>query len=69
MKAFTLAEQDIIDNIIKIHNMYINLDVSHPSDLPEWVTSIHNLQKIMGMRILRREYPDIFPSHPNHTQQ
>ena len=65
MKEFTKKEQEIMDKIIEIHNMYIELEKTHPSDLPEWVNSIHDLQKIMGMRILRREYPNTFPSYKN----
>ncbi|MEY3811676.1 MAG: hypothetical protein RIT11_777 [Pseudomonadota bacterium] len=63
MKGFTEQEQKIMDKIVEVHNMYIELEKTHPSDLPEWVNSIHNLQKIMGMRILRRELPETFHSH------
>jgi hypothetical protein len=60
MNGFTEKELEIINKIVEIHGLYISLEKMHPSDLPEWVNSIHNLQKIMGMRILRREFPEIF---------
>lgn len=60
MNGFTEKELEIINKIVEIHSLYILLEKMHPSDLPEWVNSIHNLQKIMGMRILRREFPEIF---------
>lgn len=63
MKGFTEQEQDIMNKIIDIHNMYVELEKSHPSDLPEWVNSIHDLQKLLAMRILRRELPETFPSY------
>lgn len=61
--SFTEKEKEIMNKITEIHNSYIELESQHPSDLPEWIDSIHNLQKIMGMRILRREHTDIFPIH------
>ena len=57
----TEKEEEIINKIIDIHNLYVNLNIQHPSDLPEWCTHIHGLQKLIGMRILRREHPEIFP--------
>jgi hypothetical protein len=63
MKGFTEDEQEIMDRLVDIHNKYINLEITHPSDLPEWINSFHSLQKIMGMRILRREHPNTFPTH------
>ena len=60
MNGFTEKELEIINKIAEIHSLYNLLEKMHPSDLPEWVNSIHNLQKIMGMRILRREFPEIF---------
>ena len=63
MKGFTEQEHKIMDKIIEIHNMYVKLEQTHPSDLPEWIESVHNLQKIMGMRILRRELPDTFVTY------
>lgn len=63
MKGFTEQEQEIMNRIVEVHNMYVKLEKTHPSDLPEWVNSIHNLQQIMGMRILRRELPDTFTSY------
>jgi hypothetical protein len=67
MNGFTEQEQEIMSRIVEVHSMYIELEKTHPSDLPEWVNSIHNLQKIIGMRILRRELPDTFPTISNET--
>lgn len=63
MNGFTEREQEIMNKIVEAHNMYVNLYHTHPSDLPEWVNSIHDLQKILGMRVLRRELPETFPSY------
>lgn len=63
MNGFTREEEDIMNKIVDIHNMYVELEKTHPSDLPDWVNSIHNLQKILGIRILRRELPNTFATH------
>jgi hypothetical protein len=63
MPGFIEKEKEIMDKIVEIHNFYIELEQQHPSDLSEWVESIHNLQKLMGMRILRREFPETFPTY------
>jgi hypothetical protein len=57
-KGFTSEEQIIMDLIIEAHNLYSKLEKQHPSDLQEWSNSLHQLQQLLGMRILRR---DIFP--------
>ena len=43
-----------MNKIVEIHSLFIELEQTHPSDITEWVSSIHSLQKLMGMRILRR---------------
>ena len=63
MKGFTEEEKQIMNKITEIHNLYIELEQTHHSDITEWVSSIHSLQKTIGMRILRRELPDTFPTY------
>ena len=60
-KGFTTREMHILDLIVDIHHQYMLLESTHPSDKSEWQTAIHHLQHILGMRILRREHPEIFP--------
>jgi hypothetical protein len=35
MNGFTNKEQEIMNKIIEAHNMYVELEKTHPSDLPE----------------------------------
>ena len=37
-----------------------NLSKSIPADLSEYIYTINKLQKIIGMNLIRREYPDVF---------
>lgn len=53
-------ETEIMDLIVEAHNKFMMLEQTHPSDVPDWVNAIHTLQGIIGQRILRRDYPDIF---------
>jgi hypothetical protein len=59
--GFTTDEDCIMNNIVCAHLEFQRLDAQHPSDLPEWVAAIHTLQQLMGLRILRREHPELFP--------
>lgn len=59
-KGVTKEEKDVMDLIVKAHTVYIQLEKTHPLDIHEWVGHIHGLQHILGMRILRREHPELF---------
>lgn len=61
--GLTKEEYLIMDKLIEAHNEYMKLEEQHPMDKPEWVDGLHQLQKLLGMRILRREYPHTFPIH------
>ena len=53
-------EKQIMALLVEAHNKYIALELTHPSDLPDWVNSFHNLQRILSSRIVRRDYPEDF---------
>lgn len=54
-------EDQIENHLVEAHNLYIKLSVQHSSDLPEWVCSLHELQKLLMIRKARRDYPDRYP--------
>ena len=56
----TKEEQKIIDLITKAHNLFMLLEESHSIEKSDWINGIHKLQYVLGMRILRRDYPSIF---------
>lgn len=60
MNGFTDKEEQIMNKLVEIVHLFSELPVQHQSDDLDFTTSIHNLQKIIGMRILRRELPDTF---------
>lgn len=61
--GITKEEKEILDGIVDVHNKYVKLESTHPSDMPDWVNAIHILQNLIGARILRREHPNIFATY------
>lgn len=63
MGAFTKKELKIMTKLNECHCLYLELEKQHPSDLPDWINSFHDLQKVMAIRILRREHPELFATY------
>ncbi len=59
-KPFTKEEKEVLDLLVKAHNKFVKLDRGHPTEMIEWVDAFHRLQDLLGSRILRRDYPNIF---------
>lgn len=51
-------EDQIESHLVEAHNLYVKLPVQHSSDQAEWVYALHELQKLMMIRKVRRDYPD-----------
>ena len=62
MNPFTEEEKEIMDLLVQAHNKFVKLNPTHPSDVSDWVNSIHGLQNVLGGRVLRRDYPETFHS-------
>jgi len=56
---FTKEEEEINSLLNDIIYKFWKLEQTHPSDKEEFAFSIHGIQKIMGMRLLRRVFPEI----------
>ena len=54
-------EGEIMDLLIKAWNKYIKLEVQHPNETNDFATGIHICQHLLGVRILRRDYPIGWP--------
>lgn len=61
-QPFTKEEEKIMDFIVEAHNIFAGLEKTHPSEEQDWANAIHILQRLMGQRVLRRDYPDYFYS-------
>lgn len=62
---YTEAEKDCEDALMKAHDLFMKLPRQHPNELETWIAAIHQQQMILGMRILRRDYPNDFVTIAN----
>jgi hypothetical protein len=57
----TAREQEILEHLVQAWNKFSGLQQSHPMDLTEFTSAINVCQQKIGMRVLRRQYPHIWP--------
>lgn len=57
---YTKKERRAFDALMKAHDLFIQLPVTHPSEQTIWIEAIHQQQMLFGMRVLRRDYPNEF---------
>jgi len=62
-KPFSKEEEEIMNLLIEAHNKFSQLEQTHPSDITDWLFHLHGTQRILGQRVLRRDYPNKFPTH------
>lgn len=60
---FSVKETQIMQCLVTAYEDFSSLDQTHPNDITDFVFHIHALQRILGQRVLRRDYPNIFPTH------
>ena len=60
VNTMTEKEQEVMNLLIEAHNKYYQLEPTHPSDGQEWMLSFHRLQSLLGSRVLRRDYPNMY---------
>ena len=63
------SEIVILNKLTEAHNIFSNLEQTHPSDINEWANGIHQCQKIIMARIARRACPNIFPIKINKNDK
>lgn len=61
--GFTDDELQCHNALLKSLNLFLKLPRQHPSENVEFVAAIHQLQGILSTRILRRIYPNGWPTH------
>ena len=59
---FTPEEQKVMDFLVDAQNSFSELETTHPSEEEDWTNAMHALQRLLGQRVLRRDYPDYFYS-------
>lgn len=61
--GLTPEERVVAEAIFAANAAYAALPVQHPLDTREWMGHIHGLQGLVTARVVRRDYPDCWPSH------
>lgn len=59
----TEKEDRIMLLLVQAHNMFLDLDQTHPSEKGEWTIGLHFLQKHLLTRAMRRDYPNYLPTY------
>ena len=60
---FFTNEELIMKHIVSAYEEFSNLEQTNPNDIKDFVFHINALQRILGQRVLRRDYPNTFPTH------
>jgi len=60
----TEDEVQILETLVKAHNIFTSLDQYHPDDAHEWGQHLHGLQNIIMSRVAVRSDPVLFGLDP-----
>lgn len=61
--GFMDDEQVVMDKLIECYKSFIDLDHEHPDEMRDFVDGVHRIQDVLGMRVLRRVYPNGWPTY------
>ena len=59
--GLTSDEGKVMDSLVEAYNAFVKLDRQHPNELQDFIDGIHECQSVLGLRILRRDYPKGWP--------
>lgn len=51
-------EAKAMDCLVEAVEYFNKLPIQHPADSEEFATSIHDCQKLLALRVVRREHPE-----------
>lgn len=55
------VDQKVLDSLVEAWNYFVKLSPTHPDDTDDFRRAIHECQRIIGVRQLRRIDPDRWP--------
>lgn len=61
-KPFTQEEEEIMDRLVSAWNIFTDLEITHKDEFDDFAQAIKDAQQILMNRVLRRDYPESFPS-------
>ena len=60
MKGLTEEEETILQLTVMIWNTFTEMEKTHPHDEIDLSNAIHDIQKIISIRLARRNIPETF---------
>ena len=61
--GFTPAEDQCHDALMLAFSLFLELPREHPDEVRDFVDAVHKIQGLMSTRIVRRDYPDYWPTY------
>ena len=58
---FISDEKEIMDALVKAHNIFNELKPTHPLHKKDFVDGVHKCQYVLIHRVMQRDYPKEFP--------
>ncbi len=62
-KPFSKEEEFTMNHLVSAYEEFSKLEQTNPNDIKDFVFHINALQRILGQRVLRRDYPNTFPTY------
>ena len=56
--GLTKKEREVMDSLVEAFNLFTSLPIQHVDDIKEFAQHTHILQRMVSVRIARRDYPD-----------
>jgi hypothetical protein len=60
---FFTNEELTMKHLVSAYEEFSKLEQTNPNDIKDFVFHINALQRILGQRVLRRDYPNTFPTY------
>jgi len=60
---FSTSEELTMKHLVSAYEEFLNLEQRRPSDTTDFLFHINALQRILGQRVLRRDYPNTFETY------
>ena len=61
-ELYISKETIILKKLAEVYSLFTELKSQHPDELNDFVDGIHKLQYVLGMRIARKDHPNLFPT-------
>ena len=61
-ELYISKETIILKKLAEVYSLFTELKPQHPDELNDFVDGIHKCQYVLGMRIARKDHPNLFPT-------